>query len=379
MYWLLAFCICFLNQFHNIYIANIIFCIWFMVVEFTKRKVVLVNKPGLVIMCIFLFWSFFSMTLFAIQYGNVSGRNIYQNVYNIQYIFLCLDGFVDKNKLKKCIQTVSHILACAIIVLWITKTGMRDIAFLQANDRMWADSYFNGWPNSTVLPLLFGLYLDLKHNIKEKLFSILRISILLFAILLCTSRTGILGAAFIFSFYFLRGKDGKRDNYVKIKTIFGMVCIVAGAALAIYFISSSDLSTRMFTIVDRLDIVQATMDFVSKRPFVGYGGNSFDVAYVVAKSSVAKINFGHTHNTILEILLRYGIIGLLLFVTYLLTIFRKIKGKDEKVVFLVFWILSLFQIYVRDFVFLLFIFLLLPNIKFIYGKKDEDHTINCVE
>lgn len=66
----------------------------------------------------------------------------------------------------------------------------------------------------------------------------------------------------------------------------------------------------------------------------------------------------HTHNTIFEMLIRYGLLGTIPFLLLLISIYKKIEDPDMKYLFLLLLFLSLFQVFIRDFNFLFFLYVL---------------------
>ena len=361
-YWIVAITATFLLQVGNVYISNIIFFLWIIVRFFTKKEKYSFDYYGVWIYFLYLGWVLLSMILFSLQYDYLETRNLVQFAYNIQYVILIAEGSIDRQKLRQAMKVSAMLLSIVIIMLWIVKTGMMNIMVLVVNNREWAMDYIGGWPNSTILPLVFCVYLEMKEYASGRgwsVFRVIRMGLLLFALLLCTSRTGYIGGAVIIAYFLWKSKEGtgKLMKYLKKVVLFGCLLIVLTSACSL--IMENDLSARMFMVSDRQEIMADVFSYVKERPISGYGGNSIDVVYNVVRPTESGMNWGHTHNTILELLIRHGIIGTLLFFAFVIRVYARVKTKDEKVMYWLFWGLSTFQIFYKDFVFLLLIFMLI--------------------
>ncbi|MBE5907631.1 MAG: O-antigen ligase family protein [Lachnospiraceae bacterium] len=362
LYWIVAFTATFLFQVSNVYVANIVFVLWIIMRLFIRKTSYSFNQKELYIFIFYIGWILFSMLIFWLQYHYFEIRNIVQFLYNFQYIFLLVDGTLDKNKLKRAMYYCSYLLAGTIIGLWIFKTDMMSISTLVVHHREWAEGYIGGWPNSTVLPLVFGVYMEMSAFMKDKrITGMVRLCILLFALLLCTSRTGYVGAALVIVYFlFSVGQDTKKWKKV-FKYALSIVIVAIVSVGVISIITTEEMRGRMLMVADRMEIVKDALVYIGNRPISGYGGNTVDVVYKVVARTTTGINWGHTHNTILELLIRHGIVGMLTFVLFIFGISKHLVSKEEKAMYWILWILSLFQIYYKDFVFLLLLYSLVPQ------------------
>lgn len=362
-YWLIALSSTFLIQVGNVYVSNIIFFIWILIRIVTGKYRFSFDNRGLCYFILYLGWILFSMILFIIQYGYFEVRNLIQFAYNVQYIILIADGTVEKDKLRRAIYCSSYLLAIVLIILWVTVTKMMSIPTLIVHHREWAEGLVGGWPNSTVLPLLFGVYMEAKYLFRErKILNLVKLGVLLFALLLCTSRTGYLGAAAIIGYFLFTEKEGKGNAWKLIKYSISFVLIViAGYSLYSTIIGDESMVGRMFMVADRFEIFHDTFAYISGRPITGYGGNSVDVVYDVVGATTTGINWGHTHNTILELLIRHGIVGAVIFCLLVFHVSKRITVREDKAMYWILWAISILQIFYKDFVFLLLIYVLIPN------------------
>lgn len=343
-------------DFHNIFIANILFAAAVLYEALLGKKVWIRNIAYVNILLAFLLWNLFSIAMFA-NYYKPASRNIIQFLYSFQYIVWVCYGLIDKEKLKKGIFIFSHILAFMVVTYWIRNIRVEEeIGYTLVYNRMWGEGVFPGWPNAIVLPMLFGMYLDFTYKGFPKLFRATGALLECAALFLTTSRAGLLGAMGIF-FYFLVLK----------RAFFGKIALgsaaLSGAVVVVDSLLSNNsrLLARLVGMGDRMEIYRSVIEYSAARPFTGYGGNSFDVVYDLFGSTMASINYGHSHSTIFELILRYGYIGLGLYLLYVALVSKQIKSKNDRFMFLLLWGLSLFQIYFRNFVFLILVFLTIPD------------------
>ena len=361
-YWLVALTSTFLIQVGNIYLSNIIFVVWIIVRFFMGKEKYSLDRENVKIFIFYLMWVLLSTVVFSLQYVHFEVRNFVQFVYNLQYIILIADGTIDKNRLKHAMYVSSYLLAVTIIVLWVTVTGMMSITALMIHYRLWASEYIGGWPNSTVLPLLFGVYLEMTHIMRDRnTLGLARLVVLLFALLLCTSRTGYIGAAMIIGYFFLSDREGSGagQKLVRYMAVMSAIAVIV-YSLASMVMADANMRGRMFMVGDRLDIFTDMFAYISNRPLLGYGGNSVDVIYQLVGPTESGINWGHTHNTVLELLIRHGIVGAAAFILLMIKVSGRIINKEDKVMYWILWTLSLFQIFYKEFEFLLMLYLLVP-------------------
>lgn len=379
LYWLVAFTATFLFQVSNVYVANMLFFVWMIIVLATKKPRYAFDQKELLIFAIYLIWILFSMIVFIIQYGHLEMRNIVQFLYNVQYIILLVNGSIDKARLRKAMHVCSYFLAVVIIALWVTQMGMMSVPTLIVHYREWAKGYIGGWPNTTVLPLVFGVYVEMEAIMRErKVMRIVPLGVLLFAILLCTSRTGYVGIALVVAYFLFIEIEGTKLRWRILKHTISIVMVVVIIVSGKSIIAANGMGGRMYMVADRLDIFRDMFIYIGNHPIIGYGGNSVDVIYQVVGKTATGINWGHTHNTILELMIRHGIIGTLAFCLLVFRISKRIIIKEDKAMYWILWALSTLQIFYKDFVFLLLVYLLIPS-KTLDRELSDDIEIIKVE
>lgn len=345
MYLLLSFFTIFAYQiFDVIMIANVIFYIILFYDIFRNKSLRLKKDHSLIIwFLLFILWATLSTAFFAFIDDNFSFRtNIVPYLFTLQYFIFIIFLDMDLKYFEKWLFRFCVFLSLFIICLFVIKGEYKNIYHLYSSGRLWANNIIPGWPNSTPIPLLFGLWVAIKEK-KPRVYSLS----LIIALMLTTSRTALLGIIIVFTYFLF-----KRLNKNKLELILTVV-----PSIVISLLFFNDIVNFIYSIIpritfygDRYDIFSMTLNYVSIRPFAGFGSTSLDhIINIYGNISRYGANWGHTHNWILEILLKYGTVGLLLFIGFISSIISKIKDRDKQFMFLLILVLSLFQIYIRDF------------------------------
>ena len=113
---------------------------------------------------------------------------------------------------------------------------------------------------------------------------------------------------------------------------------------------------------DRFDLYRVFFNFFKQSPILGYGGNTLDTLNKkIGNYSLYGLEWAHTHNFFLEITLRYGLFAGIVFVIYLVKVFKRISDHDSLlfVVFLIF--AALLQTFMQNFI---YIFILISLVSF---------------
>jgi O-antigen ligase len=347
---------------NGVMIANIIYYL-ILFKDILKTKTLRINKyPVINIFFVsFIIWVTVSTAIFAFSNGNLNSRNLIQYIFTLQYFIFIINLNIDYKIFEKWLYRFCVLLSIVIIILYIFTGEFKNISYLHSSGQMWAIGFIPGWPTDVVIPLLIGLWLTIKQN-KPKIY----IAFLIIALLLTATRAAIVGIILIILYFVLKGT--KKGN---IKWIFVIMPIAIAAILFGTEILTSinqllpNIKNKWSYTSDRVDILYTTIKYVSLRPFCGFGGNTLDqIVEIYGNISRAGVFWPHTHNWILETLLRYGIMGLTLFVGYMVSIILKIKDKDKQFMFLLILVLSLFQTYMREFtVLFLMVYLTMESTK----------------
>ena len=109
-------------------------------------------------------------------------------------------------------------------------------------------------------------------------------------------------------------------------------------------------------LVVRVWIIEMSKDFISEHFILGYGSNTLEqITHFTEYVPRNGMLFQHTHNIVLEEVVRYGLIGAILFFVFLWKVFMSTSSKAGKWLFCILLIFSLFQIYYKEFYYVFFI------------------------
>lgn len=353
----------FMLSYKNIYLSNIVFFILFYK-SFSVRNI---DRRMLFTFLLFELCVIVSTLVFISEYGVLSNRILTQFLFTSQYIIFCF--YFDSQTMKKIIvwsRAFGYILSIYIIVVLLF-TGTYKLlgsSFLSATNRMWGFGYIPQWPNGIPLSLVFILWIELREESPDWLLSCL----CGLTAILTTSRIGLLGTVLVV-FYFLLMQYKLQSRKVKIIIVSAVLLLSFFAVLLI--LNNTDFSSRLLSYKDRGALWSETMNAIKNRPILGYGGNTLDVYsqhFPIDEENAWLMT--HTHNTVLEISLRYGIPSVLLFSIFLMQGFSRINTTQNRFMFILLMLMSLFQIFIRDFIFLFYLIFLMNEGNF-SDRKNE--------
>lgn len=361
-----SFFLVFLFNFNYIYISNFIYYGLFLVsIKKAKGNIRLIrNSSAKLFMFLFIIWVTITTFLYAIYSNRIDLRTILQYIFTLQYLILIISLDIDYERLKKWIFRFSILLAILIIsvaIFEMIRLNQYSLSVLFNNNR--AYQLFPGWPNSIPIPLLLSLFISLRNK-KEKYLALL----LILALILTTSRGAYLGTLIVVLYYFFSNVRKKRRFIIISLSLSVIILFFVGTWLA----SNPYMSQRLLRTGDRVDIYKSTMEYVKLNPIVGYGGNTIEQLSHIKINYKTKLIIPHTHNWVLEVLVRYGLVGLLLFSSLIVSLYKSISEKDCKFLFLLYVFLALFQTFMRDFVFIFILAILASNKFKISNKQSED-------
>lgn len=333
-----CFFLVFSYEYERVYISNIVLLLLFVLLTVNNPNLHnSVKKRTSITLISFLLFVTLSTLLYSYQNASFEVRNIVQYIFNFQYFLLIYYLDLDYELIKKWIIKFSCLYVfLLLLVFFFIESSIGDF-----KSNLIIVSYFPGWPNS--IPLIFLTAAFLTRNMR---FSWLYLLVFLFAIILTGSRGGLLGIMLVILLPFY-------VNYKKlIITITSIFIFILLFSFNSFNLADTSPDNRLLRSYDRLDIFMTTYSLIKERPLLGYGGNTIDQLQNIKIDHSPLINWGHTHNLLLEILLRYGIIGLFLFSLFMYYRMKDIKLKEYRYMFSVLLILALFQIFIRDFIFL---------------------------
>lgn len=348
----------------NVYISNILFYPMLLM----ERKEVVFNKTRIILFCIFEVIVVISTVLFIVQFRIIRARTFIQFFFTSQYFLFAASNLPFLKKLEETLKVFSIILSLYIILQYFLTGSYVNFSyesFLRGN-RMWGDGLIPRWPNVIPLSLVFGLWLELKNQDSKWYIC----SPLFIASFLTTSRIGIIGSSLILLYFAYH--EIQRQAFSRKIIISGvlLVCFIGGL---FFLFSNQDILIRLVYMGDRSELWNISFRAILQRPILGYGGNTLDVyAALFPVDEHVSFMMQHTHNIFLEIALRYGFLGMLIFLLLIGHCYLDIKQPHYKFMFFLLIIMSLFQIFIRDFVFIIYLLVVINN-----GKEPLRYRTHC--
>lgn len=356
MYDLLYLSIVFSYSVNNIQLSNILFYPFLVYQLYNSKGKLKIIKSIFPFVCLFIIMIFVSVFAFSIKINKINFRTLVQLAFAIQYLVLCIEFKIDKDLMEKRIILFAKLLSFFILFVFISKGVFFNINTLFTASRLYGNGILPGWPNSTALPMIFSTWILLKNK-TEINFDLLLFSV---ASILTTSRMAIVAITILWLYFWIikpnliifKGKIRKKS------IIWFCFALFILFLLGFVLMRNESFAYRLGVTYDRENIFIATIEYIKKSPFIGYGGNTIEQLYGVIPNNSILYNWGHTHNAFLEIALRYGVIALFLFIVFFIQIYRKQKTLDNKIILLILIMLATSQILIRNFTFLLYLSLL---------------------
>jgi O-antigen ligase len=343
----------FCYQLSQIFISNILFVIYF-IVKLINNKKIKFNSEQLTryVLFSFLFYIILNTLIYSIFKHPLDVRGVIQLLYNFQYLFLIVIIDFNFKLIEKHLFIFSVLLSHILIFHFIISGDTFEL--YKWNDL--PNLYFPGWPNTFPLYLIFAMFIN--RNLKYHIYFSFS---LLVAIFITGSRGALLGALCVLLVPLFR----KFKNYLKYIFVFLLIILI----ISFNFLISLETDIKFLRSFDRIDIFYTSYAYIKQSFLFGYGGNTLDQLNYVNIDYDPLMEWGHTHNFVLEFLLRYGLVGLLLFTFFLYLKIKEIKDFDYKFLFSLFVVLSFFQTFMRDFIFLSILILISHHKNFNFIKK----------
>lgn len=354
------FFLVFIYSISNVYYANIFFYFIFFsdIVKRKGRIKLIANSHAKFYLFSFIIWVTISTFLYALYKNSFDVRSVIQYLFTLQYLILIVSINMDFKSLESWVFRFSVVQAAIIVfvaIVFMIEAQDYSLGILYNNE--FAYKYFPGWPNTIPIPLIISLLFSFRNK-KPVISKIL----LILGLILTTSRGAYLGVIFVLVYFvFERIKSSKKS----------LIIVILGLIITVFiggFVLSENpvFVSQMLRSYDRVDIFRTTIEYIKLNPILGYGGNTIEQLQDVKINFIPVKNWGHTHNWVLEILLRYGIVGFSLFLGFIVSLWLKIKNKDQRFMFAVFIFLAFFQTFMRDFVFIFYLAYLSNNSEKIY-------------
>lgn len=299
-------------------------------------------KSRFIFYLIFMCWASLSTFSYALFSGNFDGRSLLKYLFIFQYAILIIPIAVNKYKFELIVYRMVILLSIISSSLFFL-LPIHNEGYFDSIEKSWAVGYIPGFPNSVPLILIFGLWISFRNN-----FSVFG-KILIFFCLYLTSSRGAYVIAFFVTLYFI---FAKYERFINIKLFISFVFAIVLSLFAAVFYADGIGFLGYFYDLDRLDIYQYSIKFIELRPIIGYGGNTLDQLHNVNVAYEPIFKWEHTHNWIFEVVLRYGLVGGLLFFLYLGAVFVSINSFELKFMFFVYIVYALSQTFMQNFIFI---------------------------
>lgn len=304
-----------------------------------------------------------------------NGQSISQILnYLITIISLCLiTDYGVRNHTKEYLTALATILNFLMIINFITIILYPNGMYI--NSTGYKQNWILGYKNSHILYLLpcvvVNFILSFKNRGKLNIKSYIIFAICFISILSVNSSTGIVGFLIILLYLIFKKVVDKVNIINGYSSLFiyllSFVSIMILKVQNLFKFLIVDILKKDLTFTGRTYIWDSVLKSIKIHPLIGYG----NVTYQYNKYIFT------THNTILDILYKTGILG---FVTYILILFETSKtlynNRNDKtskfltVVLLSYFIIMLTEAYNISYYF--FILVICNNIKYLKGSVNNE-------
>jgi O-antigen ligase len=174
--------------------------------------------------------------------------------------------------------------------------------------------------------LLLGIFLTLYllHNFSRRSVKILYgVAIVVQAVALYFTQTrgaflGLLAGILVYAVGSAIVQQGKRK--IVIISLLGIMLIALVSAGIVYRGSIANAFTHDVTIRNRLLLWEVSWPAILAKPVFGWGAGNFDVAFNTHYNpQLSEFFFDHAHNTILDIVVRFGLFGVVLYLAFIVS------------------------------------------------------------
>lgn len=256
-----------------------------------------------------------------LYYPSILGTILTFQFFIFRYCLIDLDSYVNGFLFVIKIYTIA-----TIILFFILKPYCNGFDFfINSNMRLWGKGYLPEWPNVFSCFLVIGSYLYFRQeHFKWAFFSFI-------ASLLTTSRIPLLGAVILLLFYYLSNITLKKT--VLILSLVSL-CVVIVLFLIPHDVLDRYITHRLLKFSDRSLIYSNLLETFYKSP-LGIGNIPF--------SNLNDLYVSY-HSSYLKALIRYGVLGLILFllVIYPRRLFINLRMKENAPIFFILCV-ALFQ------------------------------------
>lgn len=303
----------------------------------------------------------------------INGINLLETILlSVQILFMCFifDYGIRKNS-QKFLGVLEVFLFVLIVINLATIILYPNGMYVNADG--YASNWFLGYKNSHILyilpMLMFSLLKNYSKNKKIDLKNCVYIVISLISTILVKNSTAIVGLSLI-CLLLLFKPVLEKIRIVNLKNYF-IIYIIVFLGIVIFRVHNVleflivDILDKDLTFTGRTYIWDSVIEIIKDKPILGYGNCVYKFSQYIST----------THNTILDILFKTGLLGL---VAYIIIIKNTIKNFDEslnnnlKYVFLVITIALTIMMLTEAYglVYYIYFFVILSDIKYIENREE---------
>lgn len=177
------------------------------------------------------------------------------------------------------------------------------------------------------MPFLYYYVLNNYKNTKKLIFSLIALFTSIFVIIANASRGGLLSLGIMAMLFFVMTKRNKYKLFILLVSTLLVVYFVIPRLESLFFvINAKSEDGGLLEDQGRIVIWMVALRVFSNYLFMGSGVGSIAAAMKAINPNTINI----THNMFLEILVQYGIVFFLFFISYLLKLFRQSKKTEDR-------------------------------------------------
>lgn len=359
----------YLNKFNTLYDLLLMFSFMIILLWTFKKKYLSKINIYIIIMLVILFFS-----------SLINGTDILFCLKDIIKIFglSLLTEYGIKYDKNNFIKSASFFLSILVYINLISI--IKYPIGLYMNKTGYIENWFLGYKNTHILYILPGILFNFLNGYNKKnqltIYNYIFFIISFISTLLVNNGTGIIGL-FIILLFLLFSKYISKVNIINIKNIiiayiFLFFGIIIFRLQNIFKFLIVDILHKDLTFTGRTYIWDKAIKMISSKPLLGYGNVSFEYNKIIYS----------THNMVLGVLHKTGIIGLFLFLCMMFVTIKELyftRKENVSKLLCVFLIVYLIMMLTESYSFKLFFFILVIcyNIKLLINGGNDENDTSC--
>ena len=298
--------------------------------------------------------------------GTITGGGSFHHLRQLAAI--CFIAIALRRNYKLTVSRLTYILSALVILNFLTILAFPHGMY---NDGNW-ENYLLGYDNGHAVVFMPSLLLSFEYAYLTRKYSLTVITwISVFAsAAICKSGVTVAGLALLVFLLLLIHFPGVR------KFLFNWKTVLIGITLVFVLIvilrmqeNYSGLIMSVFhkdsTLTERTVLWDRAFAYIKDNPILGTGDNNRNN---IKMFYIRSQNLAYAHNEVLDVLVRSGIIGLLLYLNCIIHTFATIKQRKDNhiktwlAIMAAYWVMMLFESYSNySFYYLYFVMIMLPR------------------